>query len=145
MSLVFIGFMGAGKTSAARAVAAELGTRPLDSDTVLVERMGMSIEDCFATRGERAFRELEEDAVLDLLDRVGDDDGAVVSLGGGAVTSDRVQDALRGHTVVLLDIDVDTAWQRAGGRRPLARDRRRFDELHAERVPLYERRIGWQR
>ncbi len=139
MSLVFIGFMGAGKTSAARAVAAELRTRPLDSDALLVERLGMSIEECFATHGERGFRELEEEAVLELLDRVDGDDRAVVSLGGGAVTSERVQEALRPHTVVLLDVDADTAWQRAGGRRPLARDRRRFDELHAQRAPLYER------
>jgi shikimate kinase/3-dehydroquinate synthase len=63
----------------------------------------------------------------------------VVSLGGGAVTSERVQAALARHTVVLLDVEPDTAWQRAGGRRPLARDRRRFDELLAERTPLYER------
>ena len=135
MSLVFIGFMGAGKTSAARAVAAELGARPVDSDQVLEERLGMSIEVWFETHGERAFRDEEEEAVVSLLER----DEPVVSLGGGAVTSDRVQSALERHTVVLLDVDSDTAWQRAGGRRPLARDRRRFDELHAQRLPLYER------
>src|SRR3954447_19214565 len=131
--------MGAGKTSAARAVAAELGTRPVDSDHLLEEKMGMSIEDCFARFGERGFRDQEEDAVVELLERAGASDSPVVSLGGGAVTSSRVQDALRRHTVVLLDVDADTAWQRAGGRWPLARDRRRFDELHAERAPLYER------
>ena len=43
------------------------------------------------------------------------------------------------HTVVLLDVDVETAWRRAGNkRRPLARDRDRFAALHAERAPLYE-------
>ncbi|MEA2292809.1 MAG: shikimate kinase / 3-dehydroquinate synthase [Solirubrobacteraceae bacterium] len=136
MSLVFIGFMGAGKTSAARAVAAEFGARPVDSDAVLEERFGMSIEAWFSTHSEHEYREQEEEAVVALLDR---EDAPVVSLGGGAITSDRVQQALRRHTVVLLDVDPDTAWQRAGGRRPLARDRRRFDELHAERLPLYER------
>jgi shikimate kinase / 3-dehydroquinate synthase len=138
-ALVFIGFMGAGKTSAARAIAAELGARPVDSDTVVEQRLGMGIEDWFSTHGERAFREEEEAAVVELLERAGDAETPVVSLGGGAVTSDRVQEALRRHTVVLLDVDTDTAWQRAGGRRPLARDRRRFDELHAQRLPLYER------
>jgi shikimate kinase/3-dehydroquinate synthase len=63
----------------------------------------------------------------------------VISLGGGAVTSERVRAALARHTVVLIDVDTDTAWGRAGGRRPLARDRARFDKLHAERAPLYER------
>ena len=136
MALVVIGFMGAGKTSAARAAAAELGGRPLDTDRLIEERLGSSIEDWFASNGERAFRETEEQIVLEVLD---DPPAAVVSLGGGAIASERVQEALARHTVVLLDVDADTAWQRAGGRRPLARDRRRFDELLAERSPLYER------
>jgi len=135
-ALVFIGFMGAGKTSAARAVAAEFDTRPADSDALIEARLGMSIEAWFESRGERAFRDEEEAAVLALLE---DPPSPVISLGGGAVTSERVQEALERHTVVFLDVDSDTAWQRAGGRRPLARDRRRFDELLAQRIPLYER------
>ncbi len=135
-ALVLIGFMGAGKTSAARAVAAELGVRPLDADALIEERLGSTIEEWFTHHGERAFRETEEEVVCELLDGAGD--GAVVSLGGGAVLSDRVRERLRRHTVVHLDVAPDTAWQRAGGRRPLSRDRRRFDELHAERAPLYE-------
>jgi 3-dehydroquinate synthetase/shikimate kinase len=134
-TIVLIGFMGAGKTSAARAIAADAGARHVDSDAVIEERLGSSIEDWFAARGERAFREVEEDVVLDLLR----DEHPVIALGGGAVNSERVQRALADHTVVLLDVDPDTAWQRAGGRRPLARDRKRFDELHAARMPLYER------
>ena len=63
----------------------------------------------------------------------------VLSLGGGAVNSPRVRELMRRHTVVLLDVDVETAWRRAGNkRRPLAQDRRRFVELHEQRTPLYE-------
>jgi shikimate kinase / 3-dehydroquinate synthase len=134
-SLVLIGFMGAGKTSAARAMAADFGVRHVDSDAVIEERLGSSIDEWFAGHGERAFREVEEQVVLDLLS----DEHPVVALGGGAVNSEQVQCALDAHTVVLLDVDPDTAWQRAGGRRPLARDRKRFDELHSARAPLYER------
>jgi shikimate kinase/3-dehydroquinate synthase len=63
----------------------------------------------------------------------------VLSLGGGAVTSPRVREALRRHTVVLLDVDVETAWRRCAHKRtrPLARDHGRFAALHAERAPLY--------
>ena len=53
--------MGAGKTSAARAAAAALGARAVDSDHVLEERLGSSIEDYFSSHGERAFRDAEED------------------------------------------------------------------------------------
>ena len=41
-----------------------------------------------------------------------------IELAGGAAGSARVREALERHTVVLLDVDPDTAWQRAGGRRP---------------------------
>ena len=135
-ALVFVGFMGAGKTSAARAAAAALGVEAVDSDHVLERRLGSTIDEFFAAQGERAFRAAEEDVVAELLERP---PGPVLSLGGGAITSERVRDALRAHTTVLLDVDADTAWQRCGGRRPLARDRARFDALHAERAPLYER------
>jgi shikimate kinase/3-dehydroquinate synthase len=134
-TLVLVGFMGAGKTSQARSVAAELNARPVDSDAVLEERLGMPIEDWFSRHGERAFREHEESVVVELLENP---TAPVISLGGGAVTSERVQQALRRHTVIWLDVDSDAAWQRAGGRRPLARDRQRFDELLEARRPLYE-------
>ena len=61
----------------------------------------------------------------------------MLSLGGGSITSERVRSALERHTVVLLDVDAETAWQRCRSGRPLARDRDRFEALHAERAPLY--------
>jgi shikimate kinase/3-dehydroquinate synthase len=134
-ALVFVGFMGAGKTTAARAAAAALGARAADADRALEERLG-PIEDYFASHGERAFREAEEELVAEWLQAP---PAPVLSLGGGAVTSARVRELLERHTTVLLDVDVETAWRRAGGRRrPLARDRERFVALHAERAPLYE-------
>jgi shikimate kinase / 3-dehydroquinate synthase len=136
-ALVFIGFMGAGKTTGARACAAALGVRALDTDRELEQRLGTSIEDYFASHGERAFREVEEDVVAEVLEAP---PAPVISLGGGAINSARVRELLARHTVVMLDVDEPTAWRRAGGkRRPLARDRERFAALHAERRPLYDR------
>src|SRR6188472_2355438 len=135
-ALVFIGFMGARKTTGARAAAAALGVRAFDTDRELEQRLGSSIEDYFASHGERAFREAEEDVVAEALETP---PAPVISLGGGAINSARVRELLARHTVVLLDVDEATAWRRAGGkRRPLARDRERFAALHAERAPLYE-------
>ena len=127
--------MGAGKTSAARAAAAALGAQAVDSDHVLEQRLGSSIEEYFASHGERAFRAAEEEVVGEMLERP---PSSVISLGGGAITSERIRSQLDGHTVVLLDVDEETAWRRAGGRRPLARDRPRFGALLAERAPLYD-------
>jgi 3-dehydroquinate synthase len=133
-SLVFIGFMGAGKSLAARTAGAAMNADAIDSDTLLERRLGSSIEAYFSSHGERAFREQEEEAVCELLDAP---PSPVLSLGGGAVTSARVRAALARHTVVLLDVDAETAWQRCRSGRPLARDRDRFEALHAERAPLY--------
>jgi shikimate kinase/3-dehydroquinate synthase len=132
--LVFIGFMGAGKSLAARTAGAALGVDAVDSDQRLEQRLGSSIEAYFGSHGERAFREQEEELVCELLEAP---PARVLSLGGGAVTSERVRSALARHTVVLLDVDAQTAWARCRSGRPLARDRDRFEALHAERAPLY--------
>src|SRR5436305_5483503 len=129
--------MGAGKSSAARAVAAELRVQAFDSDHELERELGEPIESWFDRNGEAAFRETEERVVLELLER---DDLRVLALGGGALGSERVREALRRHIVIYLDVDTESAWHRAaaGQGRPLARDCSRFEQLHEERRPLYE-------
>lgn len=137
-ALVFIGFMGAGKTTLAQEAAKRAGTgEPADSDRLLEAAFGARIEEVFARDGEAVFRAREEELVCDLLAR---SDGGVVSLGGGAVMSPRVQEALGRHTVVLCEVSLETAWSRARGRgRPLARDRADFAALFAVRSATYER------
>ena len=135
-SLVFVGFMGSGKTSAARTVAAELDALPLDLDHEFEREAGETIESFWDREGEHAFRLREERLALDLLARP---DATVVALGGGTLGSDRVREALRDHVVVHLEVRPHDAWHRATtGNRPLARDRTRFDQLHADRLPTYE-------
>lgn len=134
--IAFIGFMGAGKSTAARAAAEALGEACVDADEELERRQGRTVAEIFASDGEAAFRAMEERVVLELLDkRAGP---RVVSLGGGAVCSSAVRAALAAHVVVWVDIDPSTAWERVcGSQRPLARVRQRFDALYAQREPLY--------
>jgi shikimate kinase/3-dehydroquinate synthase len=135
-ALVLVGFMGAGKTSTARALAAQLDTQPLDADHEIERRLGEPIESFFDREGEAAFRAREEEVVLELLARP---DAKVVALGGGALASERVREALRAHTVVHLEVDPEDAWRRASGKgRPLARDLQRFRDLHEQRRAQYE-------
>jgi shikimate kinase/3-dehydroquinate synthase len=136
---VVIGFMGAGKTTLARELAAARGVEHVDTDELLVQRFGRSIEEIFDTDGEAVFRAAEEEIVTAVLEAGPPAGDAVISLGGGAVLSERVRAALAGHTTVLVDVPGDVAWERAAGRdRPLARDRDAFAALHAERQALYE-------
>ena len=133
-SLVLVGFMGAGKSAAARELARLLGGVAQDSDAVFEARAGEPVEAFFDREGEAAFRAREEQIVLELL--AGPD--AVISLGGGALGSARVRDALDEHVTVLIEVEPDVAWARAAGRgRPLARDRAAFDALFAAREPIY--------
>jgi len=119
--------MGAGKSSAF--------DETLDTDRLLEDQLEMSIPRFFAAYGERRFRRREEPVVLRAL-RSG---APVIALGGGAVLSQAVRDALAGHTVVWLDVSLDAAWERAAGEaRPLAADREAFAALYHERRSLYE-------
>ena len=70
-AIAFAGFMGAGKSEAARAAAEALGETALDADTEIEVRSGASISKIFARDGEAAFRALEEEVTLELLDRGG--------------------------------------------------------------------------
>lgn len=140
-AIVFIGFMGAGKSTAAADVAAALGTEALDSDRLVEQELGHSIAEEFERSGEASFREREQQVACRLLADAGP--GSVIALGGGSVLSSRVREALKGHLTVLLDVSAESAWRRvgegaAGRRRPLAVDRAAFFAEHASRARLYE-------
>ncbi len=123
MAFVLIGFMGAGKSTAAAELAAALGGEALDSDALLEQRLGHPVAREFELHGEQAFRALEEELVCALLSDAAPD--TAIALGGGSVLSERVRAALDGHVTVLLDVDPQTAWERVQGSpdgttRPLA-------------------------
>jgi shikimate kinase / 3-dehydroquinate synthase len=133
--LVLVGFMGSGKSTLGRAAAEQLARPFLDLDKAMEERAGKTIAELFAERGEDGFRAIEEHAVRVALAAP---DPAVLSLGGGAVTSAETRALLRNAFVVLCEIDVDTAWRRVRGTgRPLAENEGEFRRLYEERQPLY--------
>jgi shikimate kinase len=137
---VLIGLPGSGKSTIGRRLAKALGVVLLDTDTAIEQTTGRTIADIFAADGEQEFRRIEEEVVRDSL---GSHDG-VLSLGGGAITSPGVREALSGHTVIYLEISASEGVRRTGGNtvRPLLAggDRaEKFRALMSERVPLYRR------
>jgi shikimate kinase / 3-dehydroquinate synthase len=133
--VVCIGFMGAGKSTAARSAANVLGTQAIDVDSVIEQRLGKPIERVFAEDGEAAFRAAEERITLELL---ADPRAHVLSLGGGAIGHERIRAALQSHLVIWLDVGLDLAWERCrDSDRPLARDRAQFEQLYCRREPVY--------
>jgi shikimate kinase/3-dehydroquinate synthase len=119
LKVAIVGFMGAGKTTAIRAVGG------VDTDDLVEAAAGKPIAEIFRDDGEVAFRTHEQQAI-------------VVALGGGAVTSPAVREALDDTLTVWLDVDVDTCWQRVrDSDRPLAQDEAEFRRLYEERRALY--------
>jgi shikimate kinase len=135
MAVVLVGFMGAGKTTVGRILAKRLRQPFLDSDQYLERTLGRTVRDVFAVEGEAYFRELEHQAVLDLLRGP----ESVIALGGGAVADARTRDALGSAQVVYLRVSYAASMARLHGDayRPMLL-RPELDQVYLERLPLYE-------
>jgi shikimate kinase len=132
--IVLVGFMGAGKTTVGRVLAARLGVPFADSDQVIEERAGKPVRRIFADDGEPAFRRLEYDVIAELL--AGPD--LVLAVGGGAAAQPGTRDLLAGVPVVYLRVSYAEAMRRVGGDhgRPMLAQGD-TGQLYAERDPLY--------
>ena len=133
--IVLVGFMGAGKTTTGRLLAAKLGLEFVDSDPVIEERAGKPVRQIFAEDGEPAFRLLEHQVIADLL--AGPD--LVLALGGGAASHPGTQALLASVCVVYLRVGYAEALARVGGdtgRPMLARPD--VSSVYEERQAVYE-------
>jgi shikimate kinase/3-dehydroquinate synthase len=123
--IALIGFMGAGKSTVGKEVARRTGRPFVDTDAEIETRHG-PIDELFE-RGEPEFRRIETEVVEEALSA---GEPAVIGLGGGAFEAARSDKAF----AVLLDVDVDTAWERSRtSGRPLAQEERAFRALFAAR------------
>ncbi len=132
-----VGFMGAGKSTVARALAARLDWRAEDIDDRIEAREGRPVAQIFAREGEPYFRQVERRVLLDLLPPR----HLVVATGGGTfVDPDNRALINRDGLSVWLDVPLARVVERipADGRRPLAADRLQFERLYETRRAAYQ-------
>ncbi len=135
--------MGVGKSTIGRLVAAKLGCKFVDMDTLIEQREGRSIPQIFAEAGEAYFRRLEAGLCRELARQ----QNLIIATGGGALVSEenlRVMET--GGLVICLDCASAVLWERIGHSddRPMLADRdegrlARLSALLEQRGPAYAR------
>ena len=134
--LYLVGFMGAGKTTVARALGRRLGWRCEDVDERIEARERRTVAAIFAQDGEPRFRQLEREVLAELLVPR---DTVVASGGGTFAEGDNRAAMLADGAVAWLDVPFDRVLDRLppDGRRPLAADRILMEQLYHRRQLAY--------
>ena len=135
--IYLVGFMGAGKTTLAKALAKRLDWQAVDIDELIETRERAAVAEIFARQGESYFRAAERSVLADQLGKP----HVVVATGGGTFVDVQNRAAiLRDGLAVWLDVPLERLVDRipADGRRPLAADRSGFERLYHQRRTAYE-------
>lgn len=136
MAKILLGFMGAGKSTIAKALDPDY----LDMDALIEKRLGMSIAEFFAEKGEGAFRQAESELLAKLVKT-----NQVLSTGGGVVISPLNRDLLKQNPdTIYLKADFETLYQRISAdknnQRPLflSKTKEELQKIFQERESWYE-------
>lgn len=135
--IYLVGFMGAGKSSVARALSRRLGWRAVDIDEMVEQRERQTVAAIFAKHGEPYFRAAERAVLLEQVPTR----HLVVATGGGTFVDPQNRAVIKGDGAsVWLDVPMHRIIQRvpADGRRPLAADRTEFERLFLLRRAAYQ-------
>ena len=138
-NIVFIGFMGVGKTTIGKLVAKKLYRDFVDVDAVIEEEFGMPPTEIFKEFGEKAFRDREKAIIRDLCQTK----LKVLSLGGGAFLQEEIRDMCLANSIVIF---LDLSWEQWKDRINLIMDSRpvlqgrtleEIEKLYYERQQIY--------
>jgi shikimate kinase len=137
--IVITGFMGCGKSKVARELARQRNVVMVDLDDWITARAGRSPAQLITEDGERAFREIETNALRELLQRGG---AGVIALGGGAWIEKANRDLIDEYrcTSIWLDTPFEICWERIAASeevRPLGRTREEAQARYDRRKPIY--------
>ena len=142
------GFMAAGKTAVGQALAKELRYEFYDLDKEIERKAGRRIKNIFKQSGEQRFREMEQKAMIDFLQKK----RCIVALGGGALQNQQLTAKIKNNSLlVFIDCPVSVILERLRDdkTRPLLLEkdgskkddktlRKELKMLYEKRLPLYK-------
>lgn len=108
-NIVILGFMGTGKTAVAKKIANDLRMQFVETDSIIEEREGISINEIFSAKGEPYFRKVEADVVKELSNKK----GLVISAGGGVVLNpDNIKELQKNCILICLNATPEEIYKR---------------------------------
>jgi len=138
-NIALIGFMAVGKSAIGRTLAKKLRRRFVDLDRVIERAEGSKVREIFEHKGEAYFRQLEKQALVDVLE----ENNQVIATGGGVILDDQNLQILREKALLIgLSAEMDVLLARAGDatKRPLLQGsnrREKIDDLLRQRAARY--------
>lgn len=137
--IILTGFMGTGKSTIGKRIAARLGRKFIDTDVLVEQKSGKTIATLFMERGEPYFRTLEQEAIA----QVCTEERSVVATGGGAlVNEENVRKLKASGTVICLTATPEIILSRVQGNkdRPLLQSDNPLEKIRtllAARADVY--------
>ena len=141
-NIILVGYMGCGKTTVGKNLARICEMAFLDTDELIEEQQGRTISEIFATDGEAVFRDMETQALKEMLKKK--KEGFVISTGGGMPVREENRELLKQlGKVFYLKAEPETIYERVKGdtKRPLLQCENplnRIQEMLAQREPADE-------
>jgi shikimate kinase len=141
-SIVFIGFMGVGKTTIGKNVAAKLNRDFIDIDEQIEKEYNMPVSQIFSEFGEKAFRDREKSLIANLAEQ----QQKVISVGGGAFLQEEIRKTcLECCIVIFLDLSLEGWKNRIGliiDSRPVLKGKsiEEMEDLFYKRQAIYTNR-----
>ncbi len=133
-NIVLIGMPTSGKSTLAKMLSEQTHRDVIEMDDEIEKRLGTSIKECFASKGETYFRQVEQETAEALQNT----EHCILSCGGGVIKNEDTMRALSQNGIVIW-IQRNLHALFATDSRPLTGDETYMKKLYEERKDLYQK------